>query len=136
MKIKLEELYKKKKIMYKYETNKFEQFDYKIVSPFKISYTIKLLENLKKIEIEIEINGSLLLNCDRCLEQFSYNMKINNIDIYELDEFDNEIDLDKETIENIILFLPSKYLCKEDCKGLCPNCGTNLNKDKCFCNQI
>jgi uncharacterized protein len=35
--------------------------------------------------------------------------------------------------EQILLALPAKILCKEDCKGLCPECGRNRNTDPCDC---
>jgi len=36
--------------------------------------------------------------------------------------------------EQVLLSLPSRTLCKEDCKGLCPRCGQNLNLATCSCN--
>lgn len=36
-------------------------------------------------------------------------------------------------VENIIDELPSKILCREDCQGLCPHCGHNLNEGQCDC---
>ena len=36
--------------------------------------------------------------------------------------------------EQVLLSLPSRTLCKEDCKGLCPRCGQNLNLESCNCN--
>ena len=46
----------------------------------------------------------------------------------------DEIDLGQLMQEQFYLALPMKPLCKDDCKGLCPNCGTNLNKATCDCN--
>ena len=37
--------------------------------------------------------------------------------------------------EQVLLSLPSRTLCKEDCKGLCPRCGQNLNLASCSCNS-
>ncbi len=37
--------------------------------------------------------------------------------------------------EQFLLAQPMKYLCSEDCKGLCPVCGKNLNYEKCGCNE-
>lgn len=45
----------------------------------------------------------------------------------------NEIDLAPDVWEEIILAGPSKYYCSEDCKGLCPQCGMNLNQGACNC---
>ena len=44
------------------------------------------------------------------------------------------IDLGQLMMEQFQLALPMKPLCREDCKGLCPNCGMNLNTGTCDCN--
>ena len=43
------------------------------------------------------------------------------------------VDLESLLREQIILMLPLKPLCDENCKGLCPHCGANLNREKCTC---
>lgn len=45
-----------------------------------------------------------------------------------------KLDLDELLRSDILLELPYKYLCREDCKGLCPSCGKNLNEGPCSCN--
>jgi len=47
---------------------------------------------------------------------------------------EGDIDLSEDIHENFLLELPVKVLCSEDCKGLCPHCGQDLNKEKCDCN--
>ncbi|HLK10121.1 MAG TPA: DUF177 domain-containing protein [Candidatus Binatia bacterium] len=44
-----------------------------------------------------------------------------------------EVDLTPLVHEQIILALPTRPLCREDCRGLCPRCGTNLNAGPCGC---
>lgn len=58
------------------------------------------------------------------------------------DKDDEVIFIDSDTIDiteiienNIILALPVKRLCKEDCKGLCLRCGSNLNFTTCNCDK-
>jgi uncharacterized protein len=46
---------------------------------------------------------------------------------------DNQIDLGHMILEQIVLSLPMKTLCRPDCLGLCPECGVNRNKAKCEC---
>jgi uncharacterized protein len=46
---------------------------------------------------------------------------------------DREISLDRHIYENLIASMPMRILCREDCKGLCPRCGTNLNIETCHC---
>ena len=43
------------------------------------------------------------------------------------------MDLEAIIREQIILMVPLKPLCREDCRGLCPNCGANLNLESCDC---
>ena len=95
------------------------------------------------ILIEASVKTKLKLNCSRCLDTFIYPI---DIDIEE--RFTNNPDLEDEgimfvdgdtiniteVIENcIISTLPIKRLCKEDCKGLCPECGVNKNVENCNC---
>ena len=46
---------------------------------------------------------------------------------------DGAVDLDDLVREQILLALPTRNLCREDCKGLCPTCGANLNAGACDC---
>ena len=46
-----------------------------------------------------------------------------------------EVDLDEIIREQIHLFLPMKFICREDCSGLCPTCGVNLNNTDCRCRR-
>jgi uncharacterized protein len=51
--------------------------------------------------------------------------------IYFIDE--GWLDLRKPLREQILLAMPMHLLCRPDCKGLCPNCGQNLNEGPCQC---
>ena len=96
------------------------------------------------ILIEASVKTKLKLNCSRCLDTFIYPI---DIDIEERFTKSKELQEDEELIfveddtldiiqivENcIISTLPIKRLCKEDCKGLCPECGVNKNVENCNC---
>jgi len=106
-----------------------------------------------KYLVDGRLAGRLMIRCDRCLEPyqrdidagFSFFLTVtpslsgpNEIELLEDDmsvEFvtDSEIRLDDIVREQIYLSLPMKCLCREDCSGLCPLCGTNLNMKKCEC---
>ena len=47
----------------------------------------------------------------------------------------DKIDLSKIVEDAILINMPVSFLCKEDCKGMCFNCGANLNDEKCKCNN-
>ena len=119
---------------------------------------VKVQGTLESIGLEILCKGSLetglSVTCTRCLSDFSFvvkselkvqfiprndNIKLaHEIELTELDveqEFYEEgrVDLSSPARDLILLSLPQVILCRQDCKGLCPECGTNLNVNKCDC---
>lgn len=84
--------------------------------------------------------------CDRCAAEtkkhfsvpFTHKL-INHLYGEDNDEYiiveDAVLNLDELVYEDIILSLPMRYLCKDDCKGLCPMCGADLNKVDCGCKK-
>lgn len=124
-----------------FEPIKFEGEVIRAIKPVKVEG--QLVSRNEILELEATIETELELNCSRCLDTFIYPI---DIDIEE--RFTNDIDLQQdgtmfvegdslditEIIENcIISTLPIKRLCKDDCKGLCPECGVNKNVENCSC---
>lgn len=126
-------------------------FDEDISINKELDLTLALTKDIdNKIIIQGEINGEFNTVCARCLEKFIFpvNTKFtliykkkdiaNNNDkiedgIYIYDK--NEIDLFDYLRETLLLELPVKPLCNQNCKGLCPVCGKNLNKENCNCEK-
>ena len=97
------------------------------------------------------IDGSVIGHCARCLEEYTFQLgkdffivlvpKANMPEEVELSggELDlsfyegDQVDLSPLVREQIILALPTRPLCREDCKGLCASCGVNLNTQACSC---
>ncbi|AGB41370.1 putative metal-binding protein, possibly nucleic-acid binding protein [Halobacteroides halobius DSM 5150] len=74
------------------------------------------------------------LPCSRCLEEVKEELNFNfNEEIKKVDVEHNELDLSNSLEEYIRLSLPMQVVCDEDCAGLCPSCGINLNDDECEC---
>ena len=80
--------------------------------------------------------------CDRCLTGITKSIELPfNQTFYkdgaddEVDYvyFDSKLDATKAVRDEIVLSLPSSFLCNDDCKGLCPKCGVNLNEQQCDC---
>lgn len=99
---------------------------------------IVLLEGNARFTIEA--------SCDRCAADVKHETvlpfehtlvsKLNddeNCELYLVE--DMHFNLDELIREDILLSLPTKILCREDCKGLCPYCGANLNEGKCDCKK-
>lgn len=81
--------------------------------------------------------------CDRCLSSFerSYSFDFEHVLVKSLNSDNDEyivtdgddLDVDELAVNDVLLQMPTKLLCKEDCKGLCPKCGADLNISECGC---
>lgn len=102
-------------------------------------------------EVAGTINATMNELCSRCLEPVVIVLNIpfceeyREVDFKELDEasesevtcFDgDEIEITDLVRENILLAKPLKPVCGEDCRGLCPECGVNMNISTCNCNSL
>jgi len=110
----------------------------------------------RDVFVEGEVHTTLSFECSRCLERFRYpvdttvrqmlrpekNDRVEAREI-ELNPQDLEygcyrgdtIPLESVIEEQVLLALPMQPLCREDCKGLCPNCGANRNQLDCSCRE-
>lgn len=101
-----------------------------------------------KLTIEGKVDLSLLIPCDRCLEDVKtefqleifreIDMKLSEEDRMKELEDNNfisgyDLDIDKLVYTEILVNWPMKILCNENCKGICNRCGTNLNYGACDC---
>jgi len=127
---------------------------FRVVSPVTLSFDVDRQEP-GRYRVAGHLTGEIELDCSRCLEPFTlpvvtdfdlrYVPRIENVGEgeREVEEDDlatafydeDQIDLGHLIMEQFQLALPMKALCKDDCKGLCPNCGTNLNTGTCDCSQ-
>jgi uncharacterized protein len=95
-----------------------------------------------KLSVDIESECARCLNTvHRTLESSSENQyrPLPKMPRYLLDDIgiryytEEYIDLSEDLRESLLLELPVKVVCSEDCRGLCPHCGQNLNEGKCDC---
>ena len=106
-----------------------------------------------EVRLEGSIRARAEVDCDRCLKQVSIPVETTfdvtyvpaedyaegevaelqaedlSVSVYE----GEAIDLDELVREQVLLALPTRALCTEDCKGLCPVCGANRNERSCEC---
>jgi uncharacterized protein len=112
------------------------------VKPFHLVGKVYYLDN--KLYIHFHYEGMVHFVCDRCLSDFAYELK-NEVsrELSELDEFDvdwlvirdGKIDLTEALTDDILINLPIQLLCSEECEGICPTCGVNLNDESCDCDE-
>jgi uncharacterized protein len=128
---------------------------------FRVTAPVNLVAEVRKDGLKVRLTGHLEgaieCDCSRCLEPFAVPVdakldllflaatenvgtggaederEIEDDDLGVSYYKDEEIDLGEIVREQFYLALPMKPLCREDCRGLCPICGANRNRDACTC---
>lgn len=120
--------------------------------PFYGSFKSSVKLNKLHDQIILSVNSTFKVKfeCDRCGSV--YKTKLNNdyqmvylmneapeetdaINVSYLNRDADKIDISSDVREFALLSVPMKKLCSEECRGLCPNCGKDLNKEQCSCNN-
>lgn len=123
---------------------------------------VLILRNKGNQKIDLQLKGSMKLGlpCDRCLEETAVQVDFDtqtDIDMKEAlspdDLSGEELEAEQERLENqtfvdghkldteqlilqeLMLRVPAKVLCREDCRGICYQCGKNLNYGPCECTE-
>jgi len=112
--------------------------DFRFTEPAKL--VGQYIFNEDKLSVIAQFDVSLIAACARCLTDttLTLNVPIDEVfakapgeDDYRLEG--SIVDLTKAAMDNLVLNLPLHVLCKADCKGLCPHCGKDKNKEQCQC---
>lgn len=128
-----------------------ERDAFRIATPVRLAFDLH--KDKETFHLVGRVQATLEVSCSRCLEPYripvdapfdlryqprgaeegggEHEIEPDAIDMayYENDE----IDLGQLMLEQFYLALPMKPLCSDDCRGLCSNCGTNLNRASCEC---
>ena len=126
--------------------------DHDFTLPSGIDYDLVLTNAGEGILASGMVRAHVVGSCDRCLEDAEFDIA-SEVDEYFLFEApaeedlsddedevdfslvrdDDTIDLLEPIIAALVMETPYVVLCREDCKGLCPHCGANLNEGDCGC---
>ena len=124
---------------------------YRIAAPVHLAFEIQ--KDKDKFRLVGTVNTELELSCGRCLEPYRLpvaapfdlrylpateastdtEQEVEDEDLGTSYYRDEQIDLNELLREQFYLALPMKPLCQDACRGLCPQCGTNLNTGTCTC---
>lgn len=127
--------------------------DFRVIAPATLAFDIH--KDKQQFRLTGRVQTQLELPCSRCLEPFEWPVnaefdlryqprtqntgdgerQIEEDDLTTAFYENDEIDLGQLMLEQFYLSLPMKPLCEEGCKGLCPVCGTNLNRATCECDR-
>ncbi len=101
------------------------------VEPIKIFAKVERID--KEIIAKMGVSGKYSSVCSRCLESVEQEWKKDFWLGIEIEAKAVEIDLGEEVRQEVVLNFPANILCDKECRGLCPNCGKNLNNETCKC---
>jgi uncharacterized protein len=122
-------------------------------APLTIHGRLKVRKEGSEVMVEGDLIADVELQCSRCLKKFGNEISIPVSVVYhpveelkgddqheiasealDMDFYTgDELDLESLLKEQIALNIPMKPLCDDSCKGLCPNCGMDLNQGTCSC---
>jgi len=136
------------------DTTRFPKTDdteFTLLTPVRYELSVKKFDDTVSIEGPVTVEASLA--CSRCLEDYNLSMSLqmaikltpkstlpegaemelrnDDLDVYYYEG--DEIDLDPFIYEEVMLNIPVRPLCSEECKGICPTCGRNRNTEPCDC---
>jgi len=127
----------------------FRKSGYILTGPVRAALDLTVSKG--SIYIDGRVRASFKAHCDRCLEEFSFKidtpvalcftrlsgvkgeveLKAADMDVSVLRG--DEIDTSDVLISQLAMELPLSSLCRDDCRGLCPGCGADLNNEPCRC---
>jgi uncharacterized protein len=125
--------------------------DFRVVSP--VVFTAEVRKDGQKARATGRVQATLETGCSRCLEPFTIpvdatfdalflpasanagrdEQEVGDEDLGVSFYTNDTIDLGEVIREQFYLAMPMKPLCREDCRGLCPVCGINRNRESCAC---
>ena len=116
--------------------------------PYPNAHLLKVLLNFDVtfVKPNVSVVGTITCvvdgYCDKCLANTTKSIELPFNQIFYKDGLqgeddyaysDSKLDATKAVYDEIVLSLPSSFVCKDDCKGLCPKCGANLDEKQCDC---
>jgi len=131
----LKEIGGRKNVSLELEFPDLEFVDRDIKIKDSVQLDLEIYNTRDSFVVKGTLEAELILSCSRCLKKYSSPIKLDiSEDVMKSEmEDEEELYLDDIIVDNIILSLPMKPLCSEDCKGICPECGQNLNEGECDC---
>jgi uncharacterized protein len=118
----------------------------------KVHVEATLDKSSNQILLTASSEATAHFECDRCVSPFERKLSASHTMVYVTEGMDaahdvdpvemqvipsglHVVDIAEDVRQSILLAVPFKNLCKEECKGLCPTCGTNLNESTCSCSE-
>ena len=125
----------------------YSDYDLDGAKPFATPIKVKgkISNRAGAVELNYTLDFTADFQCDRCLSDIKQDFSLSGNHVLtenNSDELDDELyivcenaqlNLEETVLFTILLNMSSKHLCSRNCKGLCCNCGKNLNEGECNC---
>jgi uncharacterized protein len=105
--------------------------DIQFINPVDVKFDLEKVSN--NVWAKIGVAAKFKTICSRCLEPIESSVKEHLKLNFPIEKQTDAIDLGEDIRQEMVMDIPLRLLCKEDCKGLCVHCGVNLNIEKCQC---
>lgn len=99
----------------------------------RTTLTVPCVSCLEHVELPIDSSFDIILFPVSLVDVTHTNTALEDGDMEYIFFDGDRIDIEKILLEQVNLAIPEKPLCKEDCNGLCPQCGKNMNYEMCEC---
>lgn len=119
-------------VAHRYDPKKLEAESVDLLFPQAIEMEGTVEKGTDVVTFRGRLFGPSEMLCGRCLEKTASQLDKEFEFYYEIQGKDS-IDTTDDIRESVILEQPLSYVCKETCRGLCPQCGINLNQKSCDC---
>lgn len=107
--------------------------DFKTKSPLTIMGKIERAGD--ELVAQVVVSGNFEFSCGRCLETLEQKRDEKLQLYFDIEKETDVINLGEDIRQELILNFSNVFLCDENCRGLCPHCGANLNKEECDCGK-
>ncbi len=102
--------------------------------PGAIKVQAEVFKSEEDLTVNAHLEGERVFTCSLCLEEFNNLFEKDCTLHYDIKGLET-VTLDSDLRDELLLDHPIQVLCRPDCKGLCHECGTNLNEKKCECQK-
>ena len=128
------------------DTPPWTETRFRFVEPLEVSFTARAARS-GGVRVEGSLNALIRLTCRRCLTESEQRFEVPyrffvepglepdaaDEGLYPLQREEDFLDLGPMVREELLVVVPEYSLCREECRGLCPRCGSDLNSDACDC---
>ncbi len=128
----------------------FDMSDVPFSGAFPLSRPVKLCGSVSNkadlVELKATISYVYAAPCDRCgvMTEREHTVTVDKVLAVSAQSEENDdilltpdmkLDLDELIYSEVVVSIPMKHLCRDDCRGICPKCGKNRNEGDCACSE-